>query len=179
MAYVVATGELNDERLQAIARGDDDEFVATAYRIFRAARESADDEYRQMLARVLARSGNWSDIPYSEREELLPVVLILTPRHVMLLEFLSDPRAWMKSRGIVPVEYLWVSGTTSLVAMINKYFFAAEGGAPSAGWALDAWGYLERSGLVVPDREVAPMDVFAPATTSRGNRVIAYVREGD
>ncbi|KAF2418096.1 hypothetical protein [Microbacterium sp. B35-30] len=99
-AMVVAKGAITEERVAAIARGEDDEFLATAYRIVREARETADTSRRQLLARVLANSNGWSTFSLDQRESLLPIVLGMTPLQVVALEYFADPRQWFETRGM-------------------------------------------------------------------------------
>lgn len=83
------------ELVQAMVDFSDPEFVAAAHRLIRAARESADDDKREMLAAALAHSGSWSDLPRDERERMERLVISLSSREVFVLRVMTDPAAWL------------------------------------------------------------------------------------
>jgi hypothetical protein len=182
-ASVVARVDLTEERLEAIARGEDEEFVASALRIGREAQETADVRRREMLARVLANCGSWSDIPYDEREELLPIVLRLTSRQVVILRFLDSPAHWFAHHGIrvLEAEQDPVDGIGfELGQLVIRYLMED----PDIDIMNDQYskfreaaGALDRAGLAhsALSTEVPPGQVLGPRLTPLGRQVLRFL----
>ena len=181
-AMVAASERMTDERVRAIAAGDDDEFVASAHRIVREAQATADEGKRQLLASVLANSGSWSTVSLDEREELLPTVIQMTPVQVRLLDFLDDPRAWL-ARHDLEVE-AQPYGISSRGAIIDKYFRNAALGQLADAETVSyqdlaaVAAELERLGLATPNLNtmMTPNGALDSCTTPRGKRILAYIR---
>lgn len=174
--WAMLAARLTDvERIvSSIRAGEEDEFVAVAFRLAREAQETADEDRRAMLATVLANSGSWSEIPYDEREELLPIVVRLTPRQVSALQFLDSPAYYYNSAGIrIPAsEAEEVEGIGYELGM--TVYNQDPDNYPKFREAADA---LDRAGLTnsALNTEVPPQRLLASRITPLGRQVLAYL----
>ncbi|RXZ72763.1 hypothetical protein [Agromyces albus] len=160
--------------LDRVLAWDDNEFVAAAHRIARAAQETADEAKRRILAAALAHSGSWSELPWDEREFLLDIVVDLNAREVYLLGFLHDPREWLTNRGVDPNLIAGNNLPGSIADLIRT---RVAGDALSFDQAEDAIDGLQRRGLAdVPLRtQMSGSGPLAKRTTALGDRVLRFV----
>lgn len=176
-AHVAASSKLTAERVDAIAAGEEPEFVATAHRVVREAQATADETRREMLARVLANSGSWSPFPPDDREEMASIVISLTSRQVAVLHFLSDPRAWVERHPDRP----WPTGLApQTYRQALTYFLADLHDAKEHERLFEAAEGLERRGLIsrlALDTNLAHLGDGIVAVSKLGVKVISYLSD--
>lgn len=174
-AHVYARGTLTEERLRAVAAGEDDEFLASAHRIFHEQRQTADDEKRAYLAELLANAGAWSSIPYDEREDLLPIALRLTGIQASVLALLNDPVAFLRAAGREreAQSLRQVGGARS--TLLTKHL----GGGPGRNEALGrASSALQREDLIVQNlhASMSGSGLTESGLTELGRRVLRLIQ---
>lgn len=157
-----------------------DEFLAAINFTRRVASETVSEAKRERLAQAAASSGPWSDFTSSERSGYLRLVAKYDELHIWLLAYFADPVAWLDAHELTHV---------------HEDVTAAEMGTQIA-WALDVGFGDERSPDDVPavvqdaledlamDSVLSPILLqtirdrpFAGQATSRGRRLLAYLRE--
>ncbi len=99
-------------------------FLATAEKVVRAARESADQEHRARMIRALLHAGPWSKQEKYATERMTDLLLRIGPVHIFLLRFFADPAKWLTENN----GEAWSRGTESmmggsLISVLGKYVF--------------------------------------------------------
>jgi hypothetical protein len=155
----------------------DDEFVASANKVFAASRETADQEKRALLAAALAEAGSWSSVPYDARVRLLDLVIRLTPWHIRVLIFFRDPSAWMIARGRSPRAYLDGYMMGGIDTVVSKELAADD---PGLNAHLERIiGDLDRELLTqVPlGTTMSPSGMIAPRIKPLGRELLKFLGE--
>jgi len=110
-ATVAARLSVIEEQLGEHLQTDHPEFVSAAFRLTRAAEETADDEKRDRLASALAHAGPWSALPSDRRERMERLLTELTSREILMLRIVADPGAWLKKQN--PAAVFAYQGNTT------------------------------------------------------------------
>lgn len=173
-SFVVSNQRITEDRVNAIAKGEDDRFVATAFRLVREARETVDSEKRQRLADLLVSSDKWARVSDSEREEMISILISLTTVETMVLGYLADPRGRLRELGMEAN-----ARSASNVGSRGKLMRRLLADDDSARYAeLErAAASLERKGLAQPNlnTHMSATGVIDPSTTALGDRVLAFI----
>lgn len=176
-AYLAASGKMTQARVEAIANGEDPEFLANAHRIIREAQTTVDEDKRRLLASVLGASGSWSPLPQDEREELLPFILELTMTQARVLEYLADPRAAFDRTQAGSGNGTRAVGVSTRGALMKRVLAGGDSRVcdrlVAAAHRLDAKG-LTQSNL---SQMMSPGGVLGSGTTTLGDRVLRYLRD--
>jgi hypothetical protein len=164
-----------ERQLDRVLQFDDPQFVAAAYRLSRAAQETADDAKRRALAAILADSGSWSTLPADDRERLEQLVRELSGRDIVVLHAFQDPRGWVEARepgAAAGYESMMMGSTGSFVDQ-----HLARGLATSGASLRTTISGLQRRGLVeVPlSTTMTGGGILQKRTTSAGDELLAFI----
>lgn len=154
-----------------------DEFIAAVTRAQRAAAETASHHKRQRLAAAIANGGSWAPFSASEREQFTRLVDEFDELHVWLLHYFTDPTGWLQSRD------LYAQHANLMMGGIDGPLGTALG-VPQNVWrgpVGQAASDLDRTGLAsIPlTTMMTPQGVFAPRTSEKGRRFLAFINEPD
>jgi hypothetical protein len=154
---------------------DSDEFVAAITRAQRAAAETASQAKRRRLASAVANGGSWAPFSASEREQFTRLVDEFHELHVFLLHYFIDPKGWLDAHG------LYEQHSNILMGGVGGPLASALG-APEKEWSApvtQAVADLGRTGLAeIPLKtSMGPDGVFAPRTSQKGSRFLAFIGE--
>lgn len=155
----------------------DDRFVSRVHRLVLASRESADDNWRQSLARAAANAVCASDFSDREVERFTEIVASYTPSHVALLQYFNEPGPWLhgnpgvrhRQRGVFVI-----GGYQRHLAAFDGKHFADE--SETARIA----GQLQTDGLVQGEerRHHVYDAAIVPSVLAAGKRLLEFVRRG-
>ncbi|PPL19810.1 protein kinase family protein [Microterricola pindariensis] len=154
-----------------------DDFIAAVTRAQRAAAETASQQKRQRLAAAVANGGSWAPFSISEREQFTRLVGEFDELHIWLLHYFTDPAAWLQSRG------LYDQHSNIMMGGISSPLGSALG-VEERVWrsaVTQAIADIERAGLgAVPLTTTMGVDgIFAPRTSEKGRRFLAFINEPD
>lgn len=156
---------------------ESDEFIAAVTGAQRMAAETASERKRQRLAAAVANGGSWAPYSASEREQFKRLVEQFDELHVWLLHYFVDPASWMQSRDLYSQHANLVMGG------IGGPLGSALGCSPNVwrGPVTQAAADLERAGLAsIPlTTSMSAQGIFAPRTSERGRRFLAFLNEPD
>lgn len=154
-----------------------DEFIAAVTGAQRMAAETASHRKRQRLAAAVANGGSWAPYSASDREQFKRLVEQFDELHVWLLHYFVDPTSWLQSRE------LYSQHANLMMGGIEGPLGSALGVSPKVwrGPVTQAAADLERAGLAsIPlTTTMSAQGVFAPRTSERGRRFLAFLNEPD
>lgn len=150
-----------------------DEFVAAVARAQRAAAETAGESKRRRLARAAVNDGSWAPFTRSERHQFVRLVRDFDDLHVFLLQYFTDPTAWLSTHGHQEVMAgIFMAGVQTPFAAIFEL--------PQAEWSgpvEQAVKDLKAAGLAdIPLTTMMSTDgILASRTNEKGRRFLSFI----
>lgn len=171
---------LEDRGMTAQQLADDAAFVAATRRIVRAAEEEASEDKRILLLNALMNAGSWSSLPAVTRTRFLELVIRYSELHVFLLQYFSDPRAWLTAHADGWHEERSPFAAGSVGSVLQRWVFVDDplwpGEVNRAVGELSADGLLTLNGL---NTIGSGSSLYASYTTERALDFIRFVTDNE